>query len=101
MVDGKPRVTGCRLIPEAMDRAGLNAPEIVREHGRATIHSLRHTYASWLLAGGADLADVQGALGHTTLAMTRRYAHLSKAQTINRLSVAMSKSVAAVDLSED
>jgi integrase len=88
--DGEgPRKSQCRPISDAIDRAGLNGEDSVRENGRATIHSLRHTYASWLLAGGADLSDVQDALGHTTLNMTRRYAHLSRAQSIKRLGVAM------------
>jgi integrase len=41
------------------------------------LHDLRHTAASWMRMSGADLQDVQKVLGHRTLAMTQRYAHLS------------------------
>ena len=42
-----------------------------------TFHGLRHTSASYLLMRGASLKSVQKQLGHTTLEMTERYAHLS------------------------
>lgn len=46
-------------------------------------HDLRHTFASYLAMHGATLAEIAEALGHKTLAMVKRYAHLSEAHTRN------------------
>jgi integrase len=44
-------------------------------------HDLRHTCASYLAMNGASLAEIAEVLGHKTLQMVRRYAHLSHAHT--------------------
>ena len=49
-------------------------------------HDLRHSTASYLVMGGASLAEIAEVLGHRTLAMVRRYAHLSEAHTANVVS---------------
>jgi integrase len=42
----------------------------------ASFHTLRHTAAAWMVQEGATLFEVQNVLGHSTPAMTQRYAHL-------------------------
>ena len=44
-------------------------------------HDLRHSAASYLAMSGASLAEIAEVLGHRTLAMVKRYAHLSEAHT--------------------
>lgn len=44
-------------------------------------HDLRHSCASYLAMNGASLAEIAEVLGHKTLAMVKRYAHLSEAHT--------------------
>ena len=41
------------------------------------IHDLRHTCAAWLVSNRVPLAEVRDVLGHTTVKMTERYAHLA------------------------
>ncbi len=42
---------------------------------KVRMHDLRHAHASWLLAGGADLAGVMERLGHAQIQTTQRYLH--------------------------
>lgn len=44
-------------------------------------HDLRHSCASYLAMNGASLAEIAEVLGHKTLSMVKRYAHLSEAHT--------------------
>lgn len=44
-------------------------------------HDLRHSAASYLVMNGASLAEIAEVLGHKTLQMVKRYAHLSEAHT--------------------
>lgn len=45
--------------------------------GDFRFHDLRHTSASWARLAGADIADICDALGHSSVNVTMRYAHLS------------------------
>lgn len=52
--------------------AAVKATELVN----FKFHDLRHTFASWARMAGADLADICEAMGHSTVAVTMRYAHV-------------------------
>ena len=49
-------------------------------------HDLRHSAASYLAMNGASLAEIAETLGHKTLAMVKRYSHLSEAHTASVVS---------------
>jgi integrase len=51
----------------ACEAAGIDPP--------VRLHDLRHSHASWLLAGGADLQIVKERLGHVSIATTEKYLH--------------------------
>ena len=54
---------------------------------KVVFHTLRHTYASWLVEGGVDLYTVKNLLGHSTIAMTERYSHLGNNTLQNAVKV--------------
>jgi len=65
---GKPYRDLREAFERALRRAGIKA---------CRFHDLRHTCASHLVSNGVDILVVKELLGHKTLAMTQRYAHLS------------------------
>jgi integrase len=68
--------SGPRLFPSSVRTAFLSAVERAGIKN-FTFHGLRHTCASWLVMRGRPLKSVQELLGHTSIRMTERYAHLS------------------------
>jgi integrase len=64
-----------KAFERAVDEIGLN-DEITDPRMKVVFHSLRHTFASWLVEKGEDLYVVNKLMGHSSLAMTERYSHV-------------------------
>lgn len=61
-----------RLIKDYAASAGINKP--------VTPHTLRHTFATHLLAGGADVRAIQEMMGHASVETTQRYTRVDVAR---------------------
>lgn len=55
---------------------------------RVVFHTLRHTFASWLVQDGTPLYTVAELMGHSTLEMTKRYSHLAP-DTLRRAAMSL------------
>lgn len=53
---------------------------VTDRRNRVTFHTLRHSFASWLVMQGISLYLVQKVLGHSTIQVTERYSHLAPDQ---------------------
>jgi len=73
---GKVRQAISNRFMVTVNTLGLNEG-IIDPRQKVTFHTLRHTFASWLVMSGTPIYTVQKLLGHSTLTMTERYSHLA------------------------
>jgi integrase len=76
--EGKPYQEVKKSFSSALKKAGIKD---------FTFHDLRHCFASHLVMAGCDLKTVQELLGHKTLTMTLRYAHLAPSHKVKAVGI--------------
>lgn len=89
VLEALPRGTPAAHVFTRADGSAWPDHDVQRRYRRAataagarstlSIHSIRHTFASWLAIDGTPLRTIAELLGHSSVTMTFRYAHLSPA----------------------
>lgn len=84
---GEVRREISRIYERVVNDLGFNEG-VSDRRDRVVFHTLRHTYASWLVQAGESIYTIKDLMGHSTLVMTERYSHLApenKRQTVKTI----------------
>jgi len=85
--NGNRQQSVSNAFDRVIKRLGFNKG-IKDRKNKVVFHTLRHTFASWLAIQGESILTIKELMGHKTLAMTERYAHLMpsvKQEAVERL----------------
>lgn len=74
--NGMKRDSVSKTFARTVQSTGLN--DTVEDRlQKVTFHTLRHTFASWLVMAGVNIYTLQKIMGHSSISMTERYSHLA------------------------
>lgn len=95
-LSGFPKRLRCPLVFSTASGKVVDKPDLSRELRRACRkaglepigwHVLRHTFGTWLAEAGVPLRQVQELMGHSTIKMTERYAHVAPSSLMEAVRV--------------